>query len=217
MCTHGDGIFKSDNKDGDTSSFFDLLVKIIQKRTLIIIIIIASCLAFRASIAKEGYKMRSRSVFVAPEDEASSFWKRRLKEIVVVVVVVKKTSSSTTTTASDIPSINAFLRARPTRPPATTRPRPFPKNRATFDILRAKKKNKNVINDIITRCCCCCCCCCYLPSRLSPSLRPISSRPRRVMTPRDEKSVVRFFCWPRSWPAPRGTRTFARMRQQMKT
>ena len=37
------------------------------------------------------------------------------------------------------------------------------------------------------------------------------------MTPRDEKSVVRFFCWPRSWPAPRGTRTFARMRQQMKT
>ena len=61
---------------GDTSSFFDLLVKIIQKRTLIIIIIIiiiASYLAFRASIAKEGYKMRSRSVFVAPEDEASSF------------------------------------------------------------------------------------------------------------------------------------------------
>ena len=32
--------------------------------------------------------MRSRSVFVAPEDEASSFWKRGLKEIVVVVVVV---------------------------------------------------------------------------------------------------------------------------------
>ena len=30
------------------------------------------------------------SVFVAPEDEASSFWKRGLKEIVVVVVVVKK-------------------------------------------------------------------------------------------------------------------------------
>ena len=28
------------------------------------------------------------SVFVAPEDEASSFWKRGLKEIVVVVVVV---------------------------------------------------------------------------------------------------------------------------------
>ena len=34
--------------------------------------------------------MRSRSVFVAPEDEASSFWKRGLKEIVVVVVVVVK-------------------------------------------------------------------------------------------------------------------------------
>ena len=32
--------------------------------------------------------MRSMSVFVAPEDEASSFWKRGLKEIVVVVVVV---------------------------------------------------------------------------------------------------------------------------------
>ena len=32
--------------------------------------------------------MRSRSVFVAPEDEASSFWKRGVKEIVVVVVVV---------------------------------------------------------------------------------------------------------------------------------
>ena len=30
------------------------------------------------------------SVFVAPEDEASSFWKRGLKEIVVVVVVVVK-------------------------------------------------------------------------------------------------------------------------------
>ena len=114
---------------------------------------IASCLAFKASIAKEGYKMRSMSVFVAPEDEASSFWKRGLKEIVVVVVVVvvvKKRSSSsssttTSTTASDIPSIDAFLRARPTRPPATTRPRPFPKNRATFDILREKKKNKNAL------------------------------------------------------------------------
>ena len=34
--------------------------------------------------------MRSMSVFVAPEDEASSFWKRGLKEIVVVVVVVVK-------------------------------------------------------------------------------------------------------------------------------
>ena len=32
--------------------------------------------------------MRSMSVFVALEDEASSFWKRGLKEIVVVVVVV---------------------------------------------------------------------------------------------------------------------------------
>ena len=32
--------------------------------------------------------MRSMSVFVAPEDEASSFWKRGLKDIVVVVVVV---------------------------------------------------------------------------------------------------------------------------------